>query len=217
MNWGVGALMVCVTVPQFLSGMSLAASHAATVHKESVHTFWSKQAGPQLGRAPAFCPGATSPVVLPNNPNPAIGRSPVYATGPWSGRQARMGFGDWGLSTSGDYYRIQLVQSNGERKEAWAQKASWEVVTPLDQSIRVSGRETTSGRPLWFQGPGDARGVRTRLIIPAQYRGFPSTMYITEPGCYRLTADWGTDQWALTFAAGYEAPRRDGVLKLRYE
>ncbi len=206
MNSGVRALMVFVTVSQFLPNITLAKSNAASVHTASIHTFWSKRVGPRGGRAPAFCPGATSPVVLPNNPNPAIGHSPVYATGPWSGPQARLGFGDWGLSTPGDYYRIQLVRLNGERKEAWAQKVPWEVVAPLTQSVTVSGRETTSGRPLWFRGPGDTKAVRTRLVIPAGYRGFPSTMYITELGCYRLTVDWGTDHWTRTFADGYVAP-----------
>lgn len=216
-NRGVRAMMVFVTVPQFLSSMSLDWSDAATVQTESIHTFWSERAGPRLGRAPASCAGATSPVVLPNNPDPAIGHSPVYATGPWSGPRALLGFDDWGLSTPGDYYRIQLVRPNGERKEAWAQKVPWDVVTPLDQSVTISGRETTSARPLWFQGPGDTRGVRTRLIIPAGYHGFPSTIYITKPGCYRLSADWGTDRWARTFAAGSVGPRRNMVLKLRSE
>lgn len=154
-----------------------------------------------LGPPPQGCPGPPPRrrAVGPRYFRPLVGGSPL-----WGGFYAKLDRRANAYSTGANVRRVRY---------GWRIKVLWLIEPTTTTSVTLSGSNTTTGQPLYFETGGvQPRGPSARLAldpsypaIPVQHgrwKEFPSYLFAPSAGCYRLTASWAGGSWALGFGFG---------------
>lgn len=95
-------------------------------------------------------------------------------------------------------------------KWGWRIKVLWIMDPQQAEPIEVTGANTTTTQPLWFQISG-TKPTRLPSFHPAEpenisergnWKEFSSYLFFPRAGCYRITETWPSGNWSLTVGMG---------------
>ncbi len=150
-----------------------------------------------VGLVPTDCPPSSSPRTISPDMGPAVGASPVWASG----------FG------TGTYPTAHLQDDRYSPHEGWPWKLAREVGPSYQKPVTIRAGMLHTGKLLSFQmSPDDF--VTTVPTLDPKHPGHPSSqlgpdwnewgsyLFLPGAGCYYLEATWPQGHWLIYFAAG---------------
>ena len=160
------------------------------------------EVAPELGSIPANCGQLAEKLVPDPAVGPAIGAWPIWAAVNGGGQEGKAALG------MDDLHYIKDEHLPGW----WGTKVGWVIRDSYKGEVKVQGYNLADHSPMYFQFRGDP--VTTAVLNPARPGGsaaglqhwslFPSYVWVSKAGCYRLQAEWDGGSWQQTIAVGAE-------------
>lgn len=101
--------------------------------------------------------------------------------------------------------------TNPQLEGWWATKIAWFIATSYVGEVRLQGFNTADHSPMYFEFDGDEATTLATLNPEhpggsanglANWAFFPSYMWVSKAGCYRLEAEWDGGLWQQIIAVG---------------
>jgi hypothetical protein len=154
----------------------------------------------EMGKMPSDCGQLAEPIVPDPNFGRAIGAWPIWVALPNNaGNETR------GVLGMPDQHYIKDSHLEGW----WAMKVGWAIKDTYKGEVKVQGFNVADHSPIYFQFAGDP--VTTAVLNPAKPGGsasglnlafFPSYVWVSKAGCYRIQAEWDGGSWQQVIAVG---------------
>jgi hypothetical protein len=159
------------------------------------------EAAPEMAFVPSDCGILAEPVAIDPLIPHAIGAWPIWIALP-NGSSEMKGI----LVVPNEHYF-----THPQLEGWWVTKAAWFIAKSYPGEVRIRGVNIDDDSPIYFEiGDHELREVAT--LNPDQPGGyvteldalafFPSHMWVSKAGCYRLEAEWDGGLWQQIIAVG---------------
>ena len=156
------------------------------------------EAAPEMEAVPENCGQLAKPTVVDPLVE-AIGTWPIWVALPnWDGETE----GVLVIPNERDY-------KHPEQEGWWSMKIAWFIPLSYSGEVRLRGYNLADDSPIYFEfdeltdvailNPEHPGGFVAELT---DWAFFPSLVYVSKAGCYRLHAEWDGGLWEQTIAVG---------------
>jgi hypothetical protein len=155
----------------------------------------------EMADAPTTCGPSPEPVDISKHYASVIGAWPIWGT---------LAYGSGGMKG--------MISMRKERPQParlpgwWAQKVLWLVKTSYKGEVRLRGFNVTDQSPMYFTLNNNAP-TAVAVLNPAnpgawsagsdQFANFPSLVWVSKAGCYKIEAEWNNGSWDQVLSVGY--------------
>ncbi len=106
----------------------------------------------------------------------------------------------------------QHIQTDERLPGWWASKMAWFVSQSYQGTVRVRGFNVQDGSPIYINWNGNE--LLTTAAFDASksfsyvqglegWAFFPSIVWVSKAGCYRIEVEWNSGSWSQIIAAGF--------------
>jgi hypothetical protein len=157
----------------------------------------------EMRSAPTNCGPSPEPVKISEHYGPVLGAWPIWGT---------LAYGSGPMKGV-----ISMPKENARDAKLpgwWLQRVLWLVKTSYTGEVRLRGYNVDDQSPMYFSFTVDNnRPTAVAVLNPAkpgawaagsdQFANFPSWVWVSKAGCYKIEAEWNNGSWSQTLSVGY--------------